>query len=640
MKGLADDWVQVGNQQSASFINLDPGDYEFRVQGTNSQNQWNDQIAMMKITVLAPWYRTWWAYLLYGALIVMVVGTYIRFSIKRVKLQQQLAFEQQEANRVRELDTLKTQLFTNMTHEFRTPLTIIIGMAQQVMDNPKQHFKGGMKMILSNGQNLLGLVNKMLNLSKLESGKMTLDLVQKDVVLFLRNIVESFRSYTAKKEIQLHFLPEVDQVMMDFDPDKLQQIVSNLISNASKFTPDGGHIYFSIRQEGGNINIRVKDTGRGIPLEDQVKIFDRFYQVDNSSTRQHEGTGIGLALCKDLATLMGGQITVQSPPVGTKKGSEFTVSLPIKQRALIEETTQTAPLERFSKVPIRNAPLKYPVNVEAVKAPAPLGRKQQKHSENNEKPLILLVEDNADVVAYIATCLGDYRLVVAENGQEGFEMATEMIPDLIISDVMMPIMDGLELCQKLKSDNRTDHIPVIILTARADMDSKIEGLELGANAYLPKPFEKQELLLTLKNLFNLRNRLRRHYQNVVGPVEKSHTEVEKFELQNKEDAFVIEVQEIIGMHLNDFNFSVEHLAKKLNLSHSQFGRKLDALTGFTPNRFIRYVRLKKAKELLLNKELSITSIAYDCGFNDPSYFTRVFKKEVGKTPMEWRMQTN
>lgn len=302
------------------------------------------------------------------------------------------------------------------------------------------------------------------------------------------------------------------------------------------------------------------------------------------------------------------------------------------------EAAQHQYLEPFKNIPIENESKAYATNTEVVQSAAMSVEEKAVHFENIEDPLILLVEDNADVVAYIASCLGDYHLIVAENGREGFEIATELIPDLIISDVMMPVMDGFELCQKLKTDERTDHIPVIMLTARADMDSKIEGLELGANAYLSKPFDKQELLLNIRNLFELRSNLRRYYQNLAGLAEPTEINADNLNTSLSEDAFVIKVREMIEANINDFSYTVEQLARELHLSHSQFGRKLDALTGYTPNRFIRNIRILKAKKLLQDQELSITAVAYDCGFTDPSYFTRVFKKELGVTPVEWRSQ--
>ncbi len=633
--GADDTWVEAGNRRSATFLNLQPNDYTFRVQGSNSQGIWSDQIAELQISILPPWWKTWWAYLFYTAIIIALIWTYFRFSVRRAELRQQLAFEKREADRVRDLDALKTQLFTNLTHEFRTPLTIILGMAKQVKNNPKEHFNTGIDMIIRNGQNLLGLINKMLNLSKLEGGKMSLEPVHGDIVFFLKNIVESFQSYAVNKEIQLHFLPEVDAVMMNFDADKLQQVVSNLLSNSFKFTPDGGHIYFTLREENNTLAIRIKDTGRGIPEKDLEKVFDRFHQADNSSTREFEGTGIGLALSKELVKLMKGEISVQSPPVGAKKGSEFLVLLPI------EQSVASVKPANFEEIKIMKPVIDLPEsssNETKIKPQNETKTADNQQVKKESKPLILIAEDNEDVAAYVASCLTDYRLAVAENGREGLEIAIEMIPDLIISDVMMPVMDGFEFCQKLKSDKRTDHIPVIILTARADLDSKLEGLEIGANAYLPKPFEKKELLLNIRNLFGLRDKLRQHYQNIAGIGESEEFNADNSVATKPEDEFVIKVREIIEVNIGDFDFNVEQLAKELHLSHSQFGRKLDALTGFSPNRFIRFIRLKKAKELLKDQDLSITAVAYDCGFSDPSYFTRIFKKEFGKSPVEWRAQ--
>ena len=618
---------------------MPPGAYTFRVQGSNSQGIWSEQIAELQITILPPWWKSWWAYLIYFGILAAGFWAYFRISVNRAKLQQQLEFEKRESDRVKDLDALKTQLFMNMTHEFRTPLTIIIGMAKQVQENPKEYFNSGMKMISRNGQHLLNLVNKMLDLSKLESGKMTLNIAQGDIVSFQRTIVESFRSYAANKEIQLHFLPEMDELMMDFDKEKLQQVVSNLISNAFKFTPDNGHIYFAIKKSGQQLSIHIKDTGRGIPAADQANVFDRFYQVDNSTTRQFDGTGIGLALCKELVHLMKGKINVQSPPTGANLGTEFIVTLPISQEAVLEEL----PVPLIPVAQKINKPIASPV-IEKIKS-APLKEDNVKHAYQNkltaledEVPLILLVEDNPDVVAYVASCLSDYRLAIAENGEEGFDIATDIIPDLIISDVMMPIMDGFVMCKKIKTDERTNHIPVIMLTARADMDSKIEGLELGANAYLPKPYEKQELLLSIKNLFDLRNTIRKRYQAKVGISDDLELTKDQDVDAVIEDEFVTKVRVLIERHIDDFDLTVEHLADAVHLSPSQLRRKLDALIGYSPKRFIRFLRLKRAKTLLIDKNRSVISVSYDCGFSDASYFTRVFKKEFGMTPVEWRAE--
>jgi len=637
--GADDNWVEAGKNRSATFLNLPPGAYTFRVQGSNSQGIWSEQIAELQITILPPWWKSWWAYLIYFGILAAGFWAYFRISVNRAKLQQQLEFEKRESDRVKDLDALKTQLFMNMTHEFRTPLTIIMGMAKQVQENPKEYFNSGMKMISRNGQHLLNLVNKMLDLSKLESGKMTLNIVQGDIVSFQRTIVESFRSYAANKEIQLHFLPEMDVFMMDFDKEKLQQVVSNLISNAFKFTPDNGHIYFAIKKSGQQLSIHIKDTGRGIPAADQANVFDRFYQVDNSTTRQFDGTGIGLALCKELVHLMKGKINVQSPPTGAYSGTEFIVTLPISQETVFEEL----PVPLIPVVQKKNKAIASSV-IENIKS-SPLKEDNVKHSYQNnltalkdEVPLILLVEDNPDVVAYVASCLSDYRLVIAENGEEGFDIATDIIPDLIISDVMMPIMDGFVMCKKIKTDERTNHIPVIMLTARADMDSKIEGLELGANAYLPKPYEKQELLLSIKNLFDLRNTIRKRYQAKVGISDDLELTKDQAVDAVIEDEFVTKVRVLIERHIDDFDLTVEQLADAVHLSPSQLRRKLDALIGYSPKRFIRFLRLKRAKTLLIDKNRSVISVSYDCGFSDASYFTRVFKKEFGMTPVEWRAE--
>jgi signal transduction histidine kinase/DNA-binding response OmpR family regulator/ligand-binding sensor domain-containing protein len=627
LEGADKDWIESGPRRTATYLHLPPGKYTFKVQGSNSQGIWSDKIAELKITVLPPWWRTWWAYAVYILVIILIIRAYFKFSINRAKLKSQLFVEQNEAKRAKELDTLKTQLYTNITHEFRTPLTVILGMAHQVASKPDEHLKSGTEMIIRNGENLLNLVNEMLDLSKLESGKMSLQLVQGDVINFLRYIVESFHSLAESQNKQLHFLSEIDSLHIAYDPEKMRQIIANLLSNALKFTPEKGNIYLSVNEsmptgieDQSSLVIKVKDTGIGIPENQMQYIFDRFHQLDNSHTRKTEGTGIGLALTRELVKLMEGEIFVKSPPTGANKGSEFTVILPFKRLAV--ETEITYPDGRI---------------VLQQKTNGVTENKNEIINENtdNGKPLILLVEDNADVVAYTASCLPDYRLAVGKDGMEGLEIAVDMIPDLIITDVMMPFMDGFELCQKLRKDERTSHIPIIMLTAKADRASKMEGLERGADVYLEKPFNREELLLRIKKLLELRKQLQQYYLKKAGlsdkPVAIPATADDKIE-----DVFVKKVREAVEAHLSDFNFTVEQLCKYVFMSHSQLHRKLDALTGCSPNKFIRIIRLNKAKELLKDPLNSISDIALDCGYNDPGYFSRVFKQENTITPQEWR----
>jgi DNA-binding response OmpR family regulator/nitrogen-specific signal transduction histidine kinase len=556
----------------------------------------------------------------------------------RVRLKDQLNFEQLETKRIRELDFAKTQFYTNISHEFRTPLTVILGMAQKIADSPINYVKDGTEMIMRNGQSLLKLVNEMLDLSKLQSGKIFLNTVKGDIIAFLRYIVESFHSLSDNQKKQLHFLSELECYNTEYDTEKMRRIISNLLSNALKFTPEGGNIYIAInsKEYPGKENttsfvIKVKDTGIGIPEDKLPFIFDRFYQVDNSSIRTTEGTGIGLCLTKELVKLKKGEISVKSPPPGVRKGTEITVELPLKKMPANAEITAQPYLDETA------ASIHFFEN--------------HTKSKNNgisiakdKKPLILLV-DNAYVAAYTAFCLPDYRLAVAKDGPEGLELAIEIIPDLIISDVMMPRMDGFELLRKIKADKNTSHIPIIMLTAKADKESRMEGISEGADAYLEKPFNNEELQIRIKKLLELRKTLQRFYLKKAGLsdtpilVNASTESLENIaaEVENK---FIIKIREVIEGHISDVEFSVEQLCSEIFMSHSKLRRKLDALTGCPPNKFIRIIRLKKAKELLKDNELSISSIAIECGFSDPGYFARVFKQEFDVTPNEWRTDVN
>lgn len=630
--GIDEDWVESGTRRTATYLHLPSGHYVFKVQGSNSQGMWSTKIAELKIVVTPPWWRTWWAYLFYVLLIGVAMRAYFLFRINKAKLQSQLHFEQQEAKRVKELDILKTQLYANITHEFRTPLTVIMGMAKQVKSKPEEHLDNGMDMIVRNGQHLLDLVNEMLDLSKLEDGKMTLNLVNGDVVNFLRYIVESFQSLAAGQQKQFHFLSDTDELTVAYDAEKLRQIITNLLSNALKFTPAKGNVYVSISQEEAADSdhaimvLKVKDTGIGIPENQVQHIFDRFYQLDNSHTRKAEGTGIGLALTKELVKLMSGTIAVKSPPVGATKGTEFIITLPLTK--VLNGANENIPAALTNKngvvAPLQTQAIEYA---------------DDNTTKDKSVPLLLLVEDNVDVVAYTASCLPDYKLSVGKDGQEGFDIAVETIPDLIITDVMMPFIDGFEMCRKLRQDERTSHIPIIMLTAKADIQSKLEGLEQGADVYLEKPFNKEELLLRIRKLIEQRKNLQQYYikqMGIIADPETIPTPGQQDIEEGKEHEFVKKVREIVEANFTNYEFSVEQLCRQVFMSHSQLHRKLEALTNCSPNKFIKLVRLQKAKTLLANPALPIGTIALECGYIDPGYFARVFKQECGLTPQEWR----
>lgn len=642
MVGIDKDWVESGPRRNVTYSHLPSGTYVFKVQGSNSLGIWGNKIAELKIRVLPPWWKTRWAYLAYILLIGIAIRAYLYYRLEQTKMESQLDFEQKEAKRIKELDTVKTQLYTNITHEFRTPLTVILGMAQQIKNSPKEHFENGLNMIIRNGKHLLNLVNEMLDLSKLEAGKMELNLEKGDVIQFLRYIVESFHSMAESQGKHMHYLASLDAMITEYDAEKLRQIISNLLSNALKFTSEKGNIYVSISALERNnlenakwLTIKIKDTGSGIPEEQIPHIFDRFYQVDNSNTRKAEGTGIGLALTKELVQLMKGSIEVKSPPIGAKKGTEFTVTLPMNIIDAYNDISENtiATYETPSKI----------VNID------PIYKAETASKIHNSSELILLVEDNADVVAYTASCIPEYKLAVGKNGQEGFDIACELIPDLIITDVMMPFVDGMEMSRRLRKDERTSHIPIIMLTAKADMESKLEGIDQGADAYLEKPFYKDELKLRIKKLLEQRKLLQSVYSKLAGltnsnatpDVNESETIGEKTqatasEIPALENKFVKKVREEIENNLSDEAYSVEQLSKNIFLSYSQVHRKLVALTGNSPNQYIRILRLQKAKELLKTTDDSISSISLACGFSDSSYFGKVFKQEYGTTAQEYR----
>lgn len=619
IEGINKDWTYQGTDNEIRLSYLPAGTYRLLVKAADPNGNWSEYNNIIELQVKDFFYNRWWFYVLVATLVtsggLLLLSSY--YESKR---------KQQEAQQLKEIDELKTRLYANITHEFRTPLTLILGPArqlQQQLTHLSQEASTNIELIIQNGQRLLQLVNQMLDLGKLEAKKLKPDYRLGNVIPLLKYSSDSFHSLAASRNIQLFFLTEQETLMMDYDKDKLLKIMSNLLSNAVKFTSAGGSIEIKVANSKEKLVIKVKDNGIGIAKEKLPYIFDRFYQADDSSVRKAEGTGIGLAYTKELVELLGGTITVQS---AEGIGSLFTVLLPIRTEAAPAESMQEEEMQPMAFISTQT---------------------EQPQQLQLELPLVLIVEDNADVARFIASAIcppsapQPYQLMFAPNGKIGLEKAIEFTPDLIISDVMMPEKDGFELCQLLRADERSSHIPILLLTARTDVEDRLAGLKFGANAYLGKPFHEEEIRLHVQNMLALRQQLQRRYSmpsELPTPKEGQAAASSEFNLQ-LEDAFVHKVVEIIEEQLSNSEFSVALLAEEVNLSASQLTRKLTAVTPFTPVQLIRHIRLNRAKELLLQPHLNVSDVAFQTGFNDPSYFTRIFTREFDITPTDFKKNT-
>ncbi|WP_163381555.1 two-component regulator propeller domain-containing protein [Cyclobacterium sp. SYSU L10401] len=624
LENFDQDWIYSDDRRFVSYTNLRPGEYIFRVKASNYDGVWTETGINLPITILPPWWQTWWAYLLFIMLSVMVLYWMRRSIIYWERLNADLRFQRLEAEKMHELDQAKSAFFANISHEFRTPLTLISGTVESLKNEEKSSLRTqSYEFIERNAAKLLRLIHQLLDLSKLESGKLRVEAQPGNITEFLEQLTGSFISLFESKQIYLQTeLPEEDMFVY-FDASKLEMIFSNLLSNAYKFTLEGGEVGFlaEVKTERDNLlklMVEVKDTGIGIPKDKLSHIFERFYQEESSKTRTYEGTGIGLSLVKELTELMHGEVSVKSSP---GKGTAFKVELPLKRVAsheLNQIQYSAKPNGSFRKDHQQHLNIKTPIQSEMAVL---------------DKPKILLVEDNADLRSFMRGHLqDDYGVSESENGASGYEIALDTIPDLIVSDVMMPVMDGICLCEKLKHEDRTCHIPIILLTARADMDSRLEGLSIGADDYVTKPFKMEELLARIGNLLESRRKLREKYSNAISldPKEISVTSVE--------ERFVRKLLEIMEKYHADPSFDVETLGRELGMSRTHFYRKLKAIVNQHPTEFIQTFRLKKAVQLFKSNYGNISDVAYGIGFNSLTYFTRLFKKHYGITPSEYIQQ--
>jgi signal transduction histidine kinase/DNA-binding response OmpR family regulator/ligand-binding sensor domain-containing protein len=618
------DWVNAGTQRNATYTNLDPGEYVFRVTASNKDGVWNQTGISITLIITPPWWATTWAYIFY----ILILGSILYFTwklqVNRIKVKHEYEMSRFESQKLHEVDELKSRFFTNISHEFRTPLTLILGPVKQVIERTKEEkTRDDLKVVHKSANRLLGLVNQLLDISKLESGNMKLQTVPQNIIPLVKALVLSFTSYAERKRITLKFNSEEDEIIVYLDRDKVEKIITNILSNAFKFTPEGGQIEVNVNREDKYVNVIVSDTGIGIPKEKMSKIFDRFYQVDASHTREQEGTGIGLSLTKELVELHRGKIEVES---AEGKGTTVTISLPLgKEHLKPEEISESQKdEEKVSFIPTESL---FFDETSTEKLDLDLIRE-------TEKPLLLIVEDNSDVRKYIRdNLIKDYRILEAIDGEDGWNKSVEQIPDLIVSDVMMPKMDGFQLCKKIKTDERTSHIPVILLTAKAAKQDKIEGYEIGADDYIMKPFQPDELRARIRNLIEQRKRLHEHFQKqgVFEFNQKRITSVDKKFLQRTFDK--------ITDHISDSSFSVDLLVEDLAISRSVLHRKILSLTGETPGELIRRIRLNKAADLIKQRFGNLSEIALEVGFNNPAYFSESFKKQYGVTPSQYQQNS-
>ena len=622
LEGFDEEWNDIGHRRRVTFTNLDPKTYTLRVKASNNDGLWNEEGRSIRIIITPPWWRTWWAYMLWALLIVSSIAALFRFRLNRLRLQDQLRIEHQEAERLQEINQIKSEFFSNITHEFRTPLSLILGPVETLLEKHKtpdsQKLLG---FVRQNAHRLLKLINQLLDFSKLESNKMEVTLSHGDIVRFIRDLVAAFQPLAREKGISLHFFCKDERLMADFDADKLEKVLYNLLSNALKFTRKGGWVKVAVKggyQEGvlETIEIEVQDNGIGIAFSQLESVFDRFYQVDASPTREAGGTGIGLALTKELVGLMGGKITVQSTE---GVGSEFCIYLPIvsKQNTI---THDDGPLPKISA----NEVTAQAVHSEKENMSTGPGKK-----EAPERPLLLIVEDSLELQSYLQQQLAPmYDIVQALDGEEGLQQAFKHTPDLIVTDVMMPKKDGYEMARLLKEDEKTSHIPIVMLTAKAAMPSRMAGLQTGVDAYIPKPFHIKELTLQIKNLIVQRQKLRARYQQVFS------LESKDIQMDSLEKKFLERVKQLIESHLDDEHFSVTVLSEEMGMSRSQVTRKLKALTGQPPKELINSFRLERAREMLKRHTGTIAEIAYDVGFSKPAYFSECFKQKFGISPRD------
>lgn len=611
LEGFDKDWINIDHtRRYVTYTNLDPGTYTFRVKASNHREMWNNTDTALTITIMPPFWATWWARLFYVIFAIALVYLILRFVYIRIREKNELRIERLRAKQKDELNEAKMHFFTNISHEFRTPLTLIMGPLERMINEEKDAEKGQiLNLMHRNAERLLKLINQILELHKLEQGQIKLHVEEIEAVSFISGVVGSFTELSERKKISLTYDWNPNKIHIWYDADMLEKCLYNILSNAFKFTKENGKIHVNICQEENTIYLSVSDTGIGMNEETKQHIFDRFFQ--GSSDTSTKGSGIGMHFTKSIIEQHKGTIKVDSRE---GEGSTITISiLPGK--------------EHFSKEEIKNtsATQEITVHEESVKT------EQEAYPLSLPKMMnILLVEDDEDMRSYIISELkGQYNIETAVNGKQGLAKALKMIPDLIITDVMMPEMNGYELCSHIKNNPSTSHIPVIILTAQGEIEHRIEGLESGADSYIPKPFNTQHLKTRIEKLIELRRNMKERFSKSLN------MEAQEVTLTGTDERLLQQVIDYIRKHIENPELSVEGMSRELGISRTHLHRKLKALTGQSPVDFIRTIRMKQAAYLLSTGKLTISEVGYKVGYNTPSYFSSCFSTHFGVSPTQY-----
>ena len=574
--GNSEQWQYTKELKTFNYNGLQPNSYQLQVKSTNNGKDWSAPLTLASFNILPPWWKTIFAYIVYFAFAALLI-----YSFFRIQLNKKLA--ESETKKLKEVNDFKNTFYQNITHEFRTPLTVISGLTNQIDDKKSSIIK-------RNADQLLSLVNELLEIGQLETNTSKLNISTQDVVSYSKYCVESLHSIANEKNIELTFETNKEEIFMDYDAQKYQLIINNLLHNAIKFTPNNGKIRLRINERDNKIAIEVKDSGIGIEKAQLKTIFNRYQK--SISKQNPNGIGIGLALTKELVALMNGIIHAEN---NSDKGVTFKMEFPLATQS-IQNVHQSELVNSAKQV-----------------------------TNTSDKNLILVIEDNEDVKNYIVSVLdSNYNIATAVNGKVGIEKALELIPDIIISDVMMPFKNGYEVCNHLKNDKKTDHIPIILLTAKADLNSKIKGITKGADTYLSKPFNEEELLGHLNNLISTREKLKKKYTK-----ELNENDASKKPTSN---LFLNKIQDLILNQLDNDIYGINEICNDLGTSRSQLHRKIKALTGLSTSIFLREIRLNEGYKLIKKTDLSISEIAYSVGFSDPNYFSKLFTEKFQIPP--------